>query len=419
MIGGPLVEWMPHLGMFRRSGLAKCCGDPPISEKSQPLRHSARVSRWFSGGPGLICEVDQVIVEKRRWFMNLVMIDAVFRYGAVTGLLVLAVLLFRDHRATWPGRLGVASALCTAAYLFCSITDNFWVEVVLLPACIINSVFLWMFGLSLFEDRFKPGLLHWGFLIFVLLFGVWRVGPDVFSGHQAHSVFDNLHQLIVIGMAIHLGWVAWRGRADDLVEGRRRFRLYFISFLVVMMSVVSVYELVVEVGPPFVPIQALQSFVIWLAMVSLLIRTATLAPDAMFFPAEQSVPVPETSAPSAADQIAQRDFATLETWIATGDGLFTSSLTIGSLADQVKMPEHRLRRLINRELGFRNFNDFLNQYRIAEAKVRLRDPELARLPILTIAMDLGYGSIGPFNRAFKEREDMTPSTYRLGTPEPS
>jgi AraC-like DNA-binding protein len=34
------------------------------------------------------------------------------------------------------------------------------------------------------------------------------------------------------------------------------------------------------------------------------------------------------------------------------------------------------------------------------------------LPILTIALDSGYGSIGPFNRAFRQRYGMTPTEYR-------
>lgn len=345
--------------------------------------------------------------------MDLVVFDAVFRYGAVTGLLIVAALLFRGHRSSWPGRLGIASTLCTAAYLFCSITDSFWVEVLLLPACIANSVVLWTFGLSLFEDRFKPALVHWGLLVFILAFGLWRVLPELLTGDQEHSVLDNLHQLIVIGLAAHLGWVAWRGRADDLVEGRRRFRLYFISFLVLMMSVVSVYELSMEIGPTFVPLQALQSLAIWLVVVTLLVRAGSLAPDTLFFPEPRADRPVEQGDLEPGDRIARRDLAALEAWLQDRQGLFKPSLTIGVLSDQVKIPEHRLRKLINQELNFRNFNDFLNQYRIEEAKLRLQDRELDRLPILTIAMDLGYGSIGPFNRAFKEREGMTPSAYRL------
>ena len=69
------------------------------------------------------------------------------------------------------------------------------------------------------------------------------------------------------------------------------------------------------------------------------------------------------------------------------DGYRQANLTIGGLVDQLDTQEYRLRRVINTSLGFRNFNEFLNAYRIAEAQRRLTDPACARLPILTIAMD--------------------------------
>ena len=75
-------------------------------------------------------------------------------------------------------------------------------------------------------------------------------------------------------------------------------------------------------------------------------------------------------------------------------------------------PEHRVRRLINGRLGYRNFTAFLNSYRIPEAQAILADPEQVRLPILTIALDLGYGSLGPFNRAFKAASGLTPTEFR-------
>lgn len=53
-----------------------------------------------------------------------------------------------------------------------------------------------------------------------------------------------------------------------------------------------------------------------------------------------------------------------------------------------------------------------NRFRIEEAKRRLADPALRRLPILTIAYDCGFGSIGPFNRAFKAETGLTPLEFR-------
>jgi AraC-like DNA-binding protein len=76
------------------------------------------------------------------------------------------------------------------------------------------------------------------------------------------------------------------------------------------------------------------------------------------------------------------------------------------------LPEYRLRRLIHEELRHQNFNAFLHQYRIAEACIRLRDPTERRVPILTIALSVGYQSINTFNRGFREVMETTPSAYR-------
>jgi AraC-like DNA-binding protein len=84
-------------------------------------------------------------------------------------------------------------------------------------------------------------------------------------------------------------------------------------------------------------------------------------------------------------------------------------LTLAALAQTLGMGEAALRSLINQELGYRNFNDFLHHYRLQEAAGRLASEDL---PILTIALDCGYGSIGPFNRAFRQRFGMTPTEYR-------
>jgi AraC-like DNA-binding protein len=88
------------------------------------------------------------------------------------------------------------------------------------------------------------------------------------------------------------------------------------------------------------------------------------------------------------------------------------NVTIGTLATKLSIPEYRLRRLINHQLGYRNFNVFLNNHRIEEAKAALADPAQAEVPVITIAMDAGFASLGPFNRAFKATTGLTPTEYR-------
>jgi AraC-like DNA-binding protein len=84
-------------------------------------------------------------------------------------------------------------------------------------------------------------------------------------------------------------------------------------------------------------------------------------------------------------------------------------LGIAQLAAELRTQEYLLRHAINQHLGYRNFNDFLHHYRLQEASARLASEDR---PILSIALECGYGSIGPFNRAFRQRFGMTPTEYR-------
>ncbi len=91
-------------------------------------------------------------------------------------------------------------------------------------------------------------------------------------------------------------------------------------------------------------------------------------------------------------------------------------LTIAALAARLGMPEYRLRRVINQGLQYRNFSEFLNRYRLADVTSALADPAQDEVPILTIALDAGFGSIGPFNRAFKAHTGVTPTEFRRTRP---
>ncbi len=89
-----------------------------------------------------------------------------------------------------------------------------------------------------------------------------------------------------------------------------------------------------------------------------------------------------------------------------------AGLTIAMLANKLNLPEYRLRAFIHKQLGFRNFNAMLHKYRIEDAANALADKRNSSLPVLTIALTVGYQSITPFNNAFRELMGVTPSEYR-------
>jgi len=86
-------------------------------------------------------------------------------------------------------------------------------------------------------------------------------------------------------------------------------------------------------------------------------------------------------------------------------------LTIQKLADKLSIPAPHLSQTINERLS-KSFPDFINSYRIEEAKRRLLDPAFKHLSILGIAEDVGFSSKSSFNAVFKKHTEMTPSEFR-------
>lgn len=93
-------------------------------------------------------------------------------------------------------------------------------------------------------------------------------------------------------------------------------------------------------------------------------------------------------------------------------GFLESNLSIESSAKRLAVSEYRLRGFINKTLGHTNFSTYINSYRIEHIKKVLADSENDHLPILTIAMNHGFNSLSPFNRAFKQVEGITPTEFR-------
>ena len=85
-------------------------------------------------------------------------------------------------------------------------------------------------------------------------------------------------------------------------------------------------------------------------------------------------------------------------------------LRLSDLAEALEIPKHQLSQLINQELGL-NFFDFVNQYRVEAAKLRLTDAQFTHLTIHGIAMESGFSNKPSFNRIFKKFTGLTPTAY--------
>lgn len=346
----------------------------------------------------------------------MLLLDVTFRFATITILLVTAALSIRDARHLLQGRLAAVLCVSLASMLAHTLPEAldppFAWRAIAWSAHTLNITMLWLFGLSLILDGFRLRPIHWivviGHVVIlsILQFALMTQGPL--------SLFwlVLINRGVQLGVLTHLFWTAIKDYRDDLVEGRRRTRLWFmlagsIAAIVIVGGETAQYFVSGAAPDPewFKIARVLIIFPITVFSVHWFLR---LLPEQFLF---------ETIQPSvvSAPAITPKDQATHTRLVATmEDDKFyrEQGLGIGDLAAKLNVPEHQLRALINKGLGYRNFAAFLNQYRLTEAKASLADPEQARTPILTIAMDVGYASLATFNRAFKTEEGTTPSAYR-------
>ena len=268
-----------------------------------------------------------------------------------------------------------------------------------------GSGYFWLFAVTLFDDR-PFGLAG---LLPAAALTVLAAEAESLPRATANGVWV-AHNLAEMALVAHVLWLVWRGQGGDLVEARRSFRVPFMALVACYAATLSLLEIAeyLGLGAAWMGLAQAAS----LAIVSFLGAAAFLQPRPEFF-APPARPAPRAAAPPST--LAVRDRPALEALQALmeGDEVWRrEGLTIGQLAAAVGTPEHRLRRLINDRLGYRNFSVFLNARRIEAATRLLADPARAADSVSEIAFGLGYTSLGPFNRAFKEATGETPTAFR-------
>jgi AraC-like DNA-binding protein len=85
-------------------------------------------------------------------------------------------------------------------------------------------------------------------------------------------------------------------------------------------------------------------------------------------------------------------------------------LKLDELSARLNLPVKSVSSLLNQHIG-KNFNDFVNGYRVEEVKKRLINPAANRFTIASIALDCGFNSLATFQRCFKQVTGVTPSQY--------
>lgn len=338
---------------------------------------------------------------------RMLLIDTVLRLLSAGQLMLIALVIGRSHAPRAIRWVTVLLLLCVAAYLadVAPVIDvrsmRIWPLIQL--GSQMAPLLLWVFAHLIFERPVSRRLLVLGCAVTL---ACWANFVAAFYWtHRMPVAADIAQHALSFACAAHAIWVAITERGDDLIERRRAFRTGFVIVVGLQTLGIVIVESWFGYLHTLAGLMLLQSGTTFIAVMAF--GAVLLSSNAELLFDGETQPATQPNLSPAENVLRQQLEAAMAAHVYREPGL-----TIGVLSGKLGVPEHRLRALINQRLGYRNFSDFLNTHRVADAKCWLTDPAKVALPVLTIAMDLGYGSLAPFNRAFRDATGQTPSDWR-------
>ncbi len=336
----------------------------------------------------------------------MIWLDAFFRFSGVGLLLLTAFIALRDL----PKSSSLVFLLLVQISLLCHFLgftpDHFNLPYGLKVGFRLIDVFIlsavWLFVLSLFQKNFRVNLFH--VLTAVLMGSAMLMERFVYFGwlDGLPIWWPSMVNSMAFFVVMHMLAVTLLGRNDDLLEKRRKSRLYLVLVIAISSLLTIVLgSMLLQEFQATVNVISLSPAVLGMAVWMLKIEPNTFS----FKPKNQLDKV----------QFSARDNALkikLDKTIEQHRCYLEPNLTIDSLANRLAVATPRLRVFINQQLGFNNFSSFINGYRIEAVKTALQNIDNEHIPILTLALNHGFNSLPPFNRAFKQQMGITPSEYR-------
>ncbi|MEM6516154.1 MAG: helix-turn-helix domain-containing protein [Bacteroidota bacterium] len=120
--------------------------------------------------------------------------------------------------------------------------------------------------------------------------------------------------------------------------------------------------------------------------------------------------IPEIVKDASSKSYSERDIQTVRNLMELEKAYLNPELNLSELAEKANMSRAQLSEIINSNFN-KNFNDFVNSYRVEAFKDMLKDNRHKELSLLGIAQDCGFNSKATFNRVFKKLTTTSPTEY--------
>ncbi len=320
---------------------------------------------------------------------------------------VIFMIVLRDFRHLPIARIFLLLLLAGSAFLLRNVVPSQWQWLMGDIMTFLPALFwlLCQMGFARKPDYYSLWSILAAYSCLIPILGR-QLGADMDNAGLLHALLWRFPQIAEYLVIIHGLWVVVAHWEDDLLAGRRRMRA-------VLLCTVGITALWVTLTLNTGYLSELSLPVV--VSITALIGGYSLLKGREGVLLAQSLPSVEDkradkSVPDGLDGTHTCPLTQKLMELMEGGYYRTAKLTLKMLAQEMGLPEYKMRSLINEAFDYRNFNDYINHLRIAEASARLASE--ADTPIQNIALDVGYRTLSSFNRAFREIHEQTPSDYR-------
>ena len=233
----------------------------------------------------------------------------------------------------------------------------------------------------------------------------------------SHDIAYSSHYVVTdfVGKLIRLAYVgccilmmkAYIRESLNPISSKVRWQHYIVTtfFIIVgteaLLTAIKVYGLTHSINLDILQFLGLSSYYLQFVLINYVIYIMVV--NAINSGGHKKVKKPEV--------VDMSIVATIEEAMQNKKLYLNPNLSFERLAEQIQVPSKDLSNVINRHFHV-NFYEYINSYRIEEAKQQLEDPLNKSKNITDIFYDAGFNSKSVYNTLFKKTYHVTPSQYR-------
>lgn len=339
--------------------------------------------------------------------LNLILLSSILMQAALSSKLLLRVRLDKK----WSNVLVCIISMVLLLHLINIYSYHFShlpIPFHILPVAIVSyGPLVYAYVISLTCSRSSlPRHIRYTFVPVVFIAVIHIIGHDDYYSwhHIAFHLFIYAYSLVFLLMAIYRVYT-------NLARGKHELSWVYHFVLLVAFLIVFI---ALDYARFITSWQGLKNFtaeaIVWVGFVIALgsLLRSQLYPS--IFDRKKSTLSTSRKLPYSASEVLQM-IQNLEAYMSASKPYLIHDLTIRELGEKLDIPAHVISQLINSHFQ-KNFLEYINTYRINEAKQLLKKSDLK---ILAVALESGFSNKTSFNRTFKKFTGLAPSAFRNGS----